>query len=769
MGINCDSLINNKSSFDQIEIFLRKAITLKEISSIDKSISIQYNLLEEYNDLKLKSKLKKEILQFSKKHKIISGFIPLTKKRENFTKWIKIMFNFDNINEYKRQKRQKISNNKIFQKNLENSYMKDKKSFLKLVSQGLPDHLRQFIWTIIIDKDEKDILNVSNNEKEKIHFKTLISLKKNPKDIEQIEKDIYRTFLSEEDKTEKNILALRELLLALNNLNEKIGYVQGINFIVAFILKVTNFNKIKAFHLSRLILKKIKEYFTKDFPLLNYNLIKFNKGFTTLFPKLYCHFRDNDVIDELWIGKWIQTLFTINIPFKEACYMWDAFLVYGFDFIIPISLSILHFTEKKLLQLNDSSDILSFFKETLNPNANSITKKLYKSDTELNQYVIPIKEIISYAKKIRNQLNLGPGNGREYTMRNLLDKRKSFNRLLTNSSTVNYEDKMEKINAQSIEKKCIRFNSQKSFPSQSSTDDLSSFNNKNSNEIQNNNTINNININSNINSNSNRRRINKFYTLHHNSNKKEENKNDNKTKENIKNRFLSHKEENKNNKSNYIFNSPENKTPNIKFPFDNQINNFNSRNSEKINKFLKKKYSNLLLLSENNINRNNRSFSGNNNLLNNYNNIKEEQKMNLTTLDVQTRYPYSYNNNMYQTMNNLNYYNNNLNNVKTFHNLNYNFYNTFGLTYNPYMNNNYDGFYYSSPYVTLNYNRKNIYTPEVNKIRIKEKLNSNYYSYSYQNSIDDDIFLNGVNEFWEGEDYKNEIPQFNNIKSINGY
>ena len=427
MGVNCDTLINNKFSFEQIEIFLQKAISFKEISSEDKSISIQYNLLEEYNKLKSKSKLKQDILQFSKKYKIISGFIPLTKKRQIFTKWIKILLNFDNISDFKRQKKQRIQNNKIFQKNLENAYLKDKKSFLKLVSQGLPDQLRQFIWTIIIDKDEKDILNVSNNEKEKIHFKTLISLKKNPKDIEQIEKDIYRTF-SEEDKNEKNISKLRELLLALNNLNEKLGYVQGINFIVAFILKVANFNKIKAFHLSRLILKKIKDYFTKDFPLLNYNLMKFNKGFTTLYPKLNCHFRDNDVIDELWIGKWIQTLFTVNLPFKEACYIWDSLLVYGFDFIIPISLSILHFTEKNLLKLNDSSDILSFFKETLNPSLNSMAKKAYKSDTDINQYVIPIKEIISCAKKIRNQLNLGPGDGNEYTFRNLLDKRKSLNR-----------------------------------------------------------------------------------------------------------------------------------------------------------------------------------------------------------------------------------------------------------------------------------------------------------------------------------------------------
>ena len=759
MGVNCDTLINNKFSFEQIEIFLQKAISCKEISSEDKSISIQYNLLEEYNKLKSKSKLKQDILQFSKKYKIISGFIPLTKKRQIFTKWIKILFNFDNINDFKRKKKQRIQNNKIFQKNLENAYLKDKKSFLKLVSQGLPDQLRQFIWTIIIDKDEKDILNVSNNEKEKIHLKTLISLKKNPKDIEQIEKDIYRTF-SEEDKNEKNISKLRELLLALNNLNEKLGYVQGINFIVAFILKVANFNK-------------IKDYFTKDFPLLNYNLMKFNKGFTTLYPKLNCHFRDNDVIDELWIGKWIQTLFTVNLPFKEACYIWDSLLVYGFDFIIPISLSILHFTEKNLLKLNDSSDILSFFKETLNPSLNSMAKKSYKSDTDINQYVIPIKEIISCAKKIRNQLNLGPGDGNEYTFRNLLDKRKSLNRLLTNNSFYNYEDKMEKINAEKNEENnSIGLNSHKSFPSQSSTEDLSSFNNKNSNEINNNNHIYINNINSNINS----KRINKFFTMHHKGNIKDENKNDSKEKENKKNIFLSHKGDKRNNNYNSMFISPSNKIPNIKFPFGSQVNSFNSRNSGKIDNLIKRKYSNQLLHYENDIIKNNRAFSENKNLLNNFN-LKDEQKLNLTNMNIQARNSYSYNNNMYQTLNNFNYYNNNsFNNSNRSFKLNYTFYNTYGLTYNPYINNNYDVNlnyhtlnYNPSSYLTLNYERKHIYTPEVDKIRIKEKLNSNFYCYSYENYNDDDIFMKGVNEFCEGEKYKKEIPQFNNIKCFNGY
>ena len=464
MGTNCDKIINSRFSLEKLERILSKGI-----ENEDKSISIKYNLLKEIFSLKEKSKFTKEILKISKKNKIISAFIPLAQKKEILLKWIKIIFNFDDLVDYEDNNTQ-IYTNTILLKNVQKAFLNHRKPFLKLVSHGLPTHLRQFIWTIIIDNDEKNISNVSNNEKEKMDFQTLISLKKNEVDIEQIEKDIYRTFFSEKDNTKENILLLKELLIALNNLNQKIGYCQGINFIVAFILKVTNFNKIKAFHLSRLILKKINGYFYKDFPLLNYNLKKFNSCLKTLFPKLSSHFKKNDLVDEIWIGKWIQTLLTINLPFRETCYIWDSLLVYGFDFIIPISLSILYFIEKDLLQLKDSSDIISFLQETLNPNQKYITNIIYKDNINVNNYILSIHEIISKAKNIKNQLNLGPVDGNEYTLRNLIDKRLSFKKPSFKESINDYETKMKEIN----EEKQNKDLSHKSNLSKISTDDISS-------------------------------------------------------------------------------------------------------------------------------------------------------------------------------------------------------------------------------------------------------------------------------------------------------
>ena len=133
------------------------------------------------------------------------------------------------------------------------------------------------------------------------------------------------------------------------------------------------------------------------------------------------------------------------------------------------------------------------------------------------------------------------------------------------------------------------------------------------------------------------------------------------------------------------------------------------------------------------------------------------------------------NHNLYNQINNLKYYGNNINNTGIINNINNNFFNSFSydqdINNNLNLYNNLDKNYYPNPYLTINYNhqidRRSINTPEVDRIRLKEKINSTFNE--YQNYIDEDTFFKEVNEFYEGEKYTNKVPQFINIKSINGY
>ena len=405
--IICD-IPKEKITFDKIELFLNKTINDKELEYSRKNNSIVYNLYCEYNELKSQSTQQK--YQFSKLGRNIKNFRPLKKLKKIFLEWFHILYDTKNIeftaNELYRLKSENFSLETYFKKNLKKTYKNHKDYFLKLVSKGIPSRLRAEIWTIILDNEEqKDVSSslilLKSTGEEENEFLDLLS-QNDTSELKQICKDISRTFTDERHQTDSNMKLLKDILIALTNLDKNLGYCQGINFIVGFLLRLTNFSKIKTYHLSKLIIPKIKNYYTENFPKLQQNLKLFNENFKYFYPKLYKHFQENGLVNELFAGKWIQTLFTICVPFNELCMIWDTLLVYGFNFVVFISLAILDHTEKELLKLQDSSDIMEFLKNTLNPNSKNLKQNIYNDYVDdVTNYIIPLSDIILTAKKIK--------------------------------------------------------------------------------------------------------------------------------------------------------------------------------------------------------------------------------------------------------------------------------------------------------------------------------------------------------------------------------
>ena len=61
----------------------------------------------------------------------------------------------------------------------------------------------------------------------------------------------------------------------------------------------------------------------------------------------------------------MQTLLILNVSFNEL--FWDCLFVFGLDFFIAISLSIIHYFENDWLEFNDSTEVIYYLKECLNP------------------------------------------------------------------------------------------------------------------------------------------------------------------------------------------------------------------------------------------------------------------------------------------------------------------------------------------------------------------------------------------------------------------
>lgn len=419
---------NRVQIFNNLEKILNKLLLSSINSKIKKTKSHEEqnnfkfisSLIIYYQSLKDVEKIKKKFSYYivSSKTKNISAFSPLKNAQELFIYWIKLFYrNQRNENfildkrEYDNKQIQNEIMKNIKQNNLYDIFIENfnnyydninNKSFTKLILLGPPDFLRPIIWKLILEKKDKrknspcmeEFLNQKNN---------------NNDDLKQIYKDINRTFIINESDSaatidqidDEKINKLKNVLIAISNYNREIGYTQGMNNIIGFLLKVTKFDEKKTFDLAVLIMDKIKGYFIKDFPLLKENLIKFNNEFSRRNNKLYNHFKENGIPDELWISKWLQTLFTINFSFNEICRLWDSLIVYGFNFIIYLSLSIIYFAEDNLLKYNDSSDIINHLNEMINPNLG--IKKFFEDEPDYKDYVIPIYSIISRAKKIRTE------------------------------------------------------------------------------------------------------------------------------------------------------------------------------------------------------------------------------------------------------------------------------------------------------------------------------------------------------------------------------
>ena len=449
-----------KLSFAKIEEILKILLNQNKNKSQNITTLHEMGFLNEYSYIK-DNKSSNEVINFSKKNKSIKKFVSEIKLKENFIKWTKFFFdiNVDDLESEEICKKKienftkKPLNRSFFQENIK-KYMFKNKSFNKLIKYGIPKNFREFIWDIIISQKYTNNKYFNYEEEQKIYNNIL----KNVKSNSQIEKDLNRTFMNEKEKTPKNIEKLRNILNCISKYNN--GYCQGMNYIARFLLEISNFDEVQTFYIYKNILNDINGYFEDDFPLLKKNLDYFDNLFQKLNPKLYRHFKKNDIFKEILVGKWFQTLFILSLPFDELCTIWDNLLYKGFDFIIFISLAILDTYEDKLLELNDSSDILSYLQNILDPKDISFTnKKQLEEIEEEKHHFIPLYRIITKANEIEKIIN--EDNNNIFPKRSISDKNSNKSNIFTKINNID--------NHNDIDSECSKETERKSYSSKSSS------------------------------------------------------------------------------------------------------------------------------------------------------------------------------------------------------------------------------------------------------------------------------------------------------------
>ena len=404
-NINCD-LVPNDIIFKNMEKILNFILSQENNKSHNIKVLKDIGFAKQYNSI-IENKASNDKIYISKNYKTLKNYISRKKSKSYFVKWTSALFDINEENYYSSQNyTRKIENLRniflykmFFQKNVKKNIIENE-SNIKLFKYGIPKYLREFIWEIIIAEKYSNKKYFNREEEKEEYNSFLSSINKNKINI-QIKKDLTRTFSDTSYQTEKNLNILKNLMIFTSSLT-KDGYCQGMNFIVGFILTVTNFDEIKSYYILKNIFPQIKGYFETGFPLLKKNINLFYKLFCKLYPKLNSHFAKHDVYAQFWVGRWLQTLFILSLPFDELCFIWDLLLIKGFNFAIYISLAIVYYLEKYLMKLDDSSDILFYLKNALNPESKYCINISNENDIKKN--IIPLNKIFLKAIELEDKI-----------------------------------------------------------------------------------------------------------------------------------------------------------------------------------------------------------------------------------------------------------------------------------------------------------------------------------------------------------------------------
>ncbi|KAK0133749.1 TBC1 domain family member 14 [Merluccius polli] len=239
--------------------------------------------------------------------------------------------------------------------------------------QGVPPSVRGKVWSLAVGNE----LNITHGTVEnpslwselyniclaraKEKWKSLPTPTSNtePEDVgssdresslELIKLDISRTFphlcIFQQGGPYHDVL--HSVLGAYTCYRPDVGYVQGMSFIAAVL--ILNLETADAFIAFSNLLNKPCQmaFFRVDHSLMLTYFAAFEVFFEENLPKLFAHFKKNNLTPDIYLIDWIFTLYSKSLPLDLACRVWDVFCRDGEEFLFRTALGLLHLYREAL-------------------------------------------------------------------------------------------------------------------------------------------------------------------------------------------------------------------------------------------------------------------------------------------------------------------------------------------------------------------------------------------------------------------------------------
>ena len=410
-------------------------------SSLEKTYHIIRNILSEYNKYKNILSENQKFIENKEKQKPDNKVKKIINDSEHkikrIKKWVKMS---------KYSIKEKQNSNNIKQNNTNNKfelskyadikietglflYFKNKSSkFIQRVKKGPPDCFRWCSWCI---------LNFLPQERNSLIYENYTNMNLEKENKDRIIRDIERTF--SQIQKEKNELrqmekSLYKILKAFWNLDRDIGYCQGMNLVVGFMLILSNFNERETFFVlsgmfsNTFKLRKKYEYnirglFYDEFPLLNLLNYIFEILLDQNCPNLKNHLEELGITIDLWMGRWFHTLFTIALPINWCKRVWDNIFADNIFFLVKFGICLSQTMQEDILKMDEEEQILNYFKKYEKFSLCLDNEELNKK-CDLNKLIIKSQKI---------NINL------EFFLKNYEKQNFSFLQKLNNINDIRYE------------------------------------------------------------------------------------------------------------------------------------------------------------------------------------------------------------------------------------------------------------------------------------------------------------------------------------------
>uniref|UniRef100_A0A7N8XLT9 TBC1 domain family, member 14 n=1 Tax=Mastacembelus armatus TaxID=205130 RepID=A0A7N8XLT9_9TELE len=222
--------------------------------------------------------------------------------------------------------------------------------------QGIPPSVRGKVWSLAVGNE----LNITHElyniclarAKEKWNTTPAPATEGEAEDagssdressLELIKLDISRTFpqlcIFQQGGPYHDVL--HSILGAYTCYRPDVGYVQGMSFIAAVL--ILNLDTADAFIAFANLLNKPCQmaFFRVDHSLMLTYFAAFEVFFEENLPKLFAHFKKNNLTPDIYLIDWIFTLYSKSLPLDLACRVWDVFCRDGEEFLFRTALGLL--------------------------------------------------------------------------------------------------------------------------------------------------------------------------------------------------------------------------------------------------------------------------------------------------------------------------------------------------------------------------------------------------------------------------------------------